>query len=128
MSRAFSGLAENKLIAPPGFDELLAESLSPCLRSRWTGLYVVGYDRFGVDPADGSLSIQDFGWVDRGQYTCLVASQGGGLAGNATESLELDPDYRTEVYHFSLVYGFSTAAGFLLITLLAKLIYYLLET
>ena len=43
-------------------------------------------------------------------------------------TLEVDPKHRYDVYHFSLVYGFSTAAGFLLLTLLFKLVYFLLQT
>ena len=43
-------------------------------------------------------------------------------------TLEVDPKHRYNVYHFSLVYGFSTAAGFLLLTLLIKLVYFLLQT
>ena len=40
----------------------------------------------------------------------------------------MEPKHCYDVYYFSLVYGFSTAAGFLLLTLLFKLIHFLLQT
>ena len=45
----------------------------------------------------------------------------------ATVKLKIDTTYRQTLYRLSLVYGFSTAGGFLLITLLAKLIFFLLH-
>ena len=45
----------------------------------------------------------------------------------ATIKLKIDTTYRQTLYRLSLIYGFSTAGGFLLITLLAKLIFFLLH-
>ena len=45
----------------------------------------------------------------------------------ATIKLKIDTAYRETLYVLSLIYGFATAGGFLLITLLAKLICFLLH-
>ena len=44
-----------------------------------------------------------------------------------TLNLQIDTGYRKTLYRLSLVYGFATAGGFLLITLLAKLVCYVLH-
>ena len=43
---------------------------------------------------------------------------------NATHNMGLDVAYRQRLYHVSLIYGVATASGFLLITLLAKFVYW----
>eukprot|EP00090_Calanus_glacialis_P009761 TRINITY_DN18168_c0_g1_i1.p1 TRINITY_DN18168_c0_g1~~TRINITY_DN18168_c0_g1_i1.p1 ORF type:complete len:868 (+),score=159.25 TRINITY_DN18168_c0_g1_i1:67-2670(+) len=84
--------------------------------SRWE-------NHFTVLP-NGSLLIDQFGWRDRGLYKCYVDNN----FGNDSLSVELTLNYhyRNVVYYWSLVYGFSTALGFLAITLLGKLVHYLL--
>jgi len=81
--------------------------------------------------ANGSLLIDGFGWRDRGLYVCYGWSKDTedqvSLAFNSTHSVKLDVGYRQRLYNLSLVYGFATASGFLLITLLAKLIYFVLH-
>lgn len=77
---------------------------------------------------NGSLLIRDFGWRDRGQYSCFGGSGGNGSrTAKATMNIWVKPVFRNDVYAFSLIYGFSTAAGFLLLTLIAKLAFYLLN-
>ena len=44
-----------------------------------------------------------------------------------TIKLKIDTSYRETLYTLSLIYGFAAAGGFLLITLLAKLICFLLH-
>ena len=44
-----------------------------------------------------------------------------------TIHLKIDTEYRQTLYRLSLIYGFATAGLFLMITLLAKLIYFLLH-
>ena len=47
--------------------------------------------------------------------------------GNTALDVALDLSYRERQYNMSLIYGLATAGGFLLITLLAKLIFFLLH-
>ena len=49
------------------------------------------------------------------------------FGGSTRIKLSIDGEYRHKLYQLSLLYGFATAGGFLLITLLAKLIYFLLH-
>ncbi len=82
---------------------------------------------------NGSLIIRDFGWADRGSYKCLVpAGDGDGIVDEPEEGgqveVELQATYREHVYYFSLLYGAVSASGLLLLTLLFKLVYWLLET
>jgi len=99
----------------PVEDEII---LSDTIRdySRWE-------DHFRV-LLNGSLLIDQFGWRDRGPYQCYVDNNFGN--DSAVVHLSLDHQYRNVVYYWSLVYGFSTAAGFLALTLLGKLVHYLL--
>ena len=70
-----------------------------------------------------NLVIRHFGWGDRGNYTCQT-----GHNEEVVTRLHLDQGYRNYVYYLSLIYGFAVAGAFLLLTLLFKLVYYLLET
>ena len=60
---------------------------------------------------NGSLVIEEFGWRDRGEYSCYVDN----TLGNDTQSvqLELEPRYRHVIYMWSLLYGLVTAVSFL---------------
>ena len=49
------------------------------------------------------------------------------FGGSTSIKLTIDGEYRHRLYQLSLLYGFATAGGFLLITLLAKLVYFLLH-
>ena len=49
------------------------------------------------------------------------------IHGGNSITLLIDTEYRHRLYRLSLIYVFATAGGFLLITLLAKLIYFLLH-
>jgi len=86
-----------------------------------------GHDHIRVE-GNSSLVINDFGWRDRGLYRCYVWSRSPDgsvqVLGNATHRVDLDVGYRQRLYHVSLIYGVATASGFLLITLLAKFIYW----
>ena len=121
--------------------------------------------RVKVLPQNGSLSIQNLGWSDRGKYSChawnniqhilSITNQTNGdsrfpetlaspkdtiprnqsyssdpaaqeYKGNSIK-LIIDNEYRWTIYRLSLVYGFATAGGFLLVTLLAKLVCFLLH-
>ena len=98
---------------------------------------------------NGSLTINDFGWSDRGiiydffpiffflifffsfsfiigKYECLAYDNLGRFQSVFTNVL-LEPQYRTNLYYLSLVWGFATAGGFLLLTLFFKLIHFLLH-
>lgn len=87
---------------------------------------------------NGSLLVQDFGWRDRGRYRCLLRERdrgdGGGDGGEddfrqaGHLDVGLQVEYREHIYYFSLMYGGIAAAGMLILTLLGKLIYWLLET
>ena len=68
----------------------------------------------------------DFGWADRGFYECFV-STGKNQAGYAKMNLTLDHVYRNGIYNLSLIWGFAFAGAFLLLTLLLKLIHFLLH-
>ena len=76
------------------------------------------------------MLIEDFGWRDRGLYHCYGWSRSYTDNGevkvvvNATHKMSLDVAYRQRLYHVSLIYGVATASGFLLITLLAKFVYW----
>jgi hypothetical protein len=72
---------------------------------------------------NGSLLVKNFGWIDRGPYTCHV-----GQNKSSQSNVHLDPEYRWTIYLISLIYGFATAGAFLLITLLFKFIVFVLET
>jgi len=74
--------------------------------------------------SNGSLFIDKFGWRDRGYYQCYVDNNFGNFS--VSVNLSLNYEYRNIIYYWSLVYGFSTAAGFLALTLLGKLIHHLL--
>ena len=74
---------------------------------------------------NGSLAIKNFGWNDRGNYSCFQSAD---EPLKEPRFIHLDNDYRWHVYLFSLIYGVITAVGFLLLTLLFKLVYFLLET
>lgn len=99
----------------PVEDEIL---LSDTIKdySRWE-------DHFTVLP-NGSLLIDQFGWRDRGPYQCYVDNNFGNES--ISVNISLNFHYRNVIYYWSLVYGFSTAAGFLALTLLGKLVHYLL--
>jgi len=84
--------------------------------SRWKHHYTV--------LSNGSLLIDKFGWRDRGPYQCYVDNGFGN--DSLSVHISLDYQYRNVIYYWSLVYGFSTAAGFLALTLLGKLVTYLL--
>lgn len=75
---------------------------------------------------NGTLRISDFGYSDRGSYECFV-STGRNRAGSARIDLGLDPRYRNDIYNLSLIYGFAVCGAFLLLTLLFKLIHFLLH-
>lgn len=72
---------------------------------------------------NGSLVIQRFGWRDRGEYECYVDNNIGNESVIITT--KLDHGYRHVIYLWSLLYGLVTAVGFLIFTLLCKLIHYL---
>jgi len=84
--------------------------------SRWK-------DHLTVLP-NGSLLIDKFGWRDRGPYQCYVDNSFGN--DSVSVHLTLDHHYRNVIYYWSLVFGFSTATCFLALTLLGKLVHYLL--
>ena len=44
-------------------------------------LYIVDEDRFSVNSTDGALSIADVGWIDRGEYECILLGGDGGSSG-----------------------------------------------
>ena len=74
---------------------------------------------------NGTLQIRNFGWLDRGNYECLAYDELARFTSSFTQA-HLEPTFRQNLYYLSLVYGFATAGGFLLITLLFKLIHFLL--
>ena len=79
--------------------------------------------------SNGSLFIDFFGWGDRGYYQCLVLDR----ADNSSRVsrpfyVSLEHEFRNHVYYFSTLYAVTAAVGFLLLTLLYKLVYFLLET
>ena len=76
---------------------------------------------------NGSLVVRDFGWSDRGRYECLASDSRSGLYARSNQVVFLDGEYRQDLYNVSLVYGFATAGGFLLLTLLFKLVHFLLH-
>ena len=95
---------------------------------------------FSILP-NGSLFIDKIGWRDRGQYQCYVDNSFGN--DSVSVNLALNYEYRNVIYYWSLVFGFSTAGGFLgkikmlsterrtfsyfsAFTLLGKLVHYLL--
>ena len=111
-------------------------SLSPCV-SETAVLVITADDHVGLasdnssSSFSSSLVVREMGWGDRGRYECTVFVDGvrlEGEAGVAAYEVDVDPTFRWHIYYFSLVYGVATAAGFLLITLLYKLVSYLLET
>ena len=61
--------------------------------------------------SNGSLLIDKFGWRDRGQYQCYVDNKFDN--DSMIVNIGLEFQYRNVIYYWSLVYGFSTAAGFL---------------
>ena len=84
-------------------------------------------DNSGLEMAEnGSLIINYFGWSDRGHYECVSYSDLVVFQSTAV-NIVLDQTYRENLYYVSLIYGFATAGGFLLLTLLLKLIFYLLH-
>ena len=72
---------------------------------------------------NGTLVINDFGWLDRGLYECLAYDELGRFKSVFTNVL-LEPQYRTNLYYLSLIWGLCTAAGFLLLTLFFKLVHF----
>ncbi len=77
---------------------------------------------------NGSLVVGDFGWGDRGRYRCLLHSPDGDIDLAGEVEVHLRAEYRQHIYYFSLMYGGVAAGGVLLLTLLYKLVYWLLET
>ena len=75
---------------------------------------------------NGSLIIEHFGWSNRGIYECLAYSDLLVFQSTAVK-IVLNQTYRENLYYVSLIYGFATAGGFLLLTLLFKLIHFLLH-
>ena len=76
--------------------------------------------------SNGSLEIGDLGWSDRGTYEYL--SYNDLVVFQSTDiDIVLDLTYRQSLYYVSLIYGFATAGGFLLITLFFKLIHFILH-
>ena len=49
-------------------------------------LYIVDEARFSVNASDGALAIADVGWIDRGEYECILLS-GDGDGGGSEEEL-----------------------------------------
>ena len=47
-------------------------------------LYIVDEARFSVNASDGALAIADVGWIDRGEYECILLN-GGGDGGSEEE-------------------------------------------
>ena len=39
-------------------------------------LYIVDEARFSVNASDGALAIADVGWIDRGEYECILLGDG----------------------------------------------------
>jgi len=74
--------------------------------------------------ANGSLVIDAFGWRDRGEYLCYVDNTLANMS--ATIQLDLKYQYRNVIYYWSLAFGLFTATAFLALTLLGKLLTYLL--
>lgn len=70
---------------------------------------------------NGSLRIINTGWSDRGRYECITHNS------SSIIKLALHGGYRRGLYNLSLVYGFATAGGFMLLTLVFKLIHFLLH-
>ena len=66
------------------------------------------------------------GWSERGKYECL-SYDGLGRFQSTFVEIKLVDEFRTSLYYLSLVYAVSTAGGFLLLTLLFKLIHFLLH-
>jgi hypothetical protein len=85
--------------------------------------------------ANHTLTISDFAWTDRGRYTCWTTPtdsddelESDRNVTVATVEVRLDPAYRRHIYYISLIVGGATALGLLLLALLFKLVYYLLNT
>ena len=76
--------------------------------------------------SNGSLLIDDIGWSERGQYECLAYDDLGRFQ-STFMNVTLEMDFRHNLYYLSLVYAVTTAGGFLLLTLLFKLIHFLLH-
>ena len=76
--------------------------------------------------SNGSLLIHDLGWSERGQYECLAYDDLGRFQ-STFMNVTLEMDFRHNLYYLSLVYAVTTAGGFLLLTLLFKLIHFLLH-
>ena len=73
---------------------------------------------------NGSLLIDQFGWRDRGEFSCYVDNKLGN--DSITLNIDLDPRYRHVIYLWSLLYGLVTCVGFLIFTMVCKLVHYLL--
>ncbi len=114
-------------------DDLKSTSSSPSPWQPQLSVHDASDPRLWLSP-NGSLTVEDFGWSDRGSYRCVVLAQTGdddvGDADNGVGQVDvtLDVDYRKHIYYFSLLYGAVSATGFLLLTLLCRLVYWLLET
>ena len=77
--------------------------------------------------SNGSLYIDELGWSERGKYECL-SYDGLGRFQSTFVEIQLVDDFRTSLYYLSLIYAVATAGGFLLLTLLFKMIHFLLFT
>lgn len=74
--------------------------------------------------SNGSLIINDFGWIDRGIYQCFANN---GVSNDTIQvNKKLDFHYKNRIYYWSLIIGFTSAAAFLALTLLCKLLQYVL--
>ena len=73
-------IGPNREIVGSGGDvsnETLADVGDLCLAARMS-LYIVDEARFSVNASDGALAIADVGWIDRGEYECILLGTGDG--------------------------------------------------
>ena len=75
--------------------------------------------------SNGSLYIEELGWSERGKYECL-SYDGLGRFQSTFVEIQLVDEFRTSFYYLSLLWAVVAAGGFLLLTLLFKLIHFLL--
>ncbi len=104
-------------------DLLLAPNTSSCPDLTYSALE----SRLSLTPS-GSLLVRDLGWRDRGAYRCYFGGPEDDVPSLGRVEVTLDVSYRQYIYYFSLIYGAVSAVGLLLLTLLYKLVYWLLET
>jgi len=100
----------------PGFQKLVHNLSIRNVYTDWEGHYVV--------LQNGSLLIDTFGWADRGEFVCYIDN--GITNSSASIALTLNYHYRNRIYYLSLAFGFGSAGCFLGLTLLGKLLHYLL--